>query len=320
MRNLYSSIILFLAILITPVVLHAQNPPWLEVGSEWTYQNGHIGGPEHFQFKYGITEETVFAGQACAKMEKLDFGMGGMWCRTLIDPYYFYESNDSLFFASELDSTFRLVADFGAMVGDSWLYILPAPFFDDEIIVVDTFLITVTNVDIINIDDHNLRKLSLDVEWLGNSDPSLEFFQELYFDVHMIEIIGGTGFFAPLGRYSTCDAETTVRFQCFDSENLNYINPFYPACDFILSTNESTELEAMHIFPNPANSWVRIDGHAAAQVHRVEVYNLSGQLVRSHTLQQSGNGIIDVSALPPGMYVVHAHQSDRVMTAKFVKE
>jgi len=326
MRNLYSSIILFLVILITPVVLHAQNPPWLEVGSEWTYQNGIWSGPEHYQFKYGITEETVFAGQACAKMEKLDFGSGngGMHCRTLNDPYYFYESNDSLFFASELDSSFRLVADFGASAGDSWLYVLPAPpGFGVEHIVVDTFLFTVSNVNLINVEGHELRELELDVEWLGNGDPWLEYFQELYidfFDFRMIEIIGGNGFFAPLGRYSICDSETNVRFQCYNSENLNYINPLYPSCSFITSIDSPEDSGMINIFPNPANNWVRIDGHAAAQVHRVEVYNLSGQLVHSHTLQQTGNGIIDVSALPAGMYVVHAHQSDRVMTAKFVKE
>lgn len=320
MRNLYAPIVILLAMCFSPFVLHAQDTPWLEVGSEWTYQNGHIGGPEHFQFKYGISEETVFAGQECVKMEKLDFGTGGMWCRTLIDPYYFYESNDSLYFASELDSTFRLVADFGALVGDSWLYVLPAPFFDDEIIVVDTFLITVTNVEIINIDGHNLRKLSLDLEWLGNSDPSLEFFQELYFDVHMIEVIGGTGFFAPLGRYSTCDAETTVRFQCFDSENLNYINPFYPACDFIVGIEENDLAETLNVFPNPASNWLQLESNSSEPILSVDIYSLSGQLISTYPARQTNNETIDVSGLSPGMYLIHAHSVSGWHTAKVVKE
>lgn len=315
MKNM---LLLYTALIIIsiPAILRAQNPSWLEVGSEWTYQYGHCCGPEHYQVKYGITEETTFAGKVCAKMEKIPFGASGINCVPFGPPYYFYVSNDSLFIASDALDEFRLAFDFGAEPGDSWQY---KAGVDDDVF---EYTITVNSVETINIGGIPLRQLNITYDFDIETDGEAWFLASIYPETMVVtEVIGAHHmFFVPLGYAGFCHDEANVQLQCFESPSFSYINPVYPACDFITSIEALEERREIHLFPNPAGSWVRIDGQAAGQVHRVEVYNLSGQLVHSHTLQQTGNGIIDVSALPSGMYVVHAHQSGRVMTAKFVKE
>src|SRR6056297_2805571 len=121
MSNLYAPIVILLSLCFSTVFLHAQDAAWLEVGSEWTFQHGSFGGPEHFQVVYGITEETTFAGRACVKMEKIsNLGLG---CMGLQPPFYFYVSNDSLYFANDELDEFRLAIDFGAVPGDSWEFL-----------------------------------------------------------------------------------------------------------------------------------------------------------------------------------------------------
>jgi len=150
MKTLYFAIFLFISL---PSIAPAQDLPWLEVGSEWTYQHGVVSGPEHFQVTYGITEQTTFAGQACAKMERIStLGLG---CMALEAPYYFYVSNDSLYYATDDFEDFRLAVYFGAEPGDSWEYI--TGYGENT----TSFTATVNSVTTMDVGDITLRRLSI---------------------------------------------------------------------------------------------------------------------------------------------------------------
>lgn len=305
-------ILLLTLLFATP--LYAQNTPWLEVGSEWSFQHGVVSGPEHYQVKYGITEETTFAGQECAKMERTstnDFG-----CISIAAPYYFYVSNDSLFYASELDSTFRLVADFGANIGDSWEYLVVSDY--NNSVVVDTFLVTVNGITTLAIEDQDLRQLDLNYEWLG-SNSSDEVWLGLY-GGDMTEVIGGLGFFTPFGKFGFCDYETNVTFQCFESPSFSYLNPEYPSCNFVLGINESDKNSRLSIFPNPAKNSVNIEvlPSLGSIKSTLTIYNSSGQLVYSRTENFAHSEQIELSALPGGLYFVYFQSEESRIIQKLV--
>lgn len=294
--------------------LHAQNTPWLEVGSEWTFQHGVFSGPEHYQVTYGITEQTTFAGRECAKMERTsanDFG-----CISLAAPYYFYVSNDSLFYASELDSTYRLISDFGAAIGDSWQYLVVSDY--NNSVVVDTFLVTVADANLLSIEGHNLRQLEFNYEWLGSSSSD-ELGLGLY-SGDMTEVIGGLGFFAPFGQFGFCDNETNVTFQCFESPSFSYLNPDYPSCNYVVGIDESDKNKRLSIFPNPAKGTVNIAvlPSLGSTKSTLTIYNSSGKLVYSRSGDFAYSEQIELSTLPSGLYFVGFQSEESRIVQKLV--
>src|SRR5690554_389427 len=95
--------------------LFAQESIWFETGTSWRYQYQTFGFLDDITVgaEYVITEQTTLNGQHCAKMEAVGDNSNPLNCNANPAPYYFYESNDSIFFASDYDNTFRLAFDFG---------------------------------------------------------------------------------------------------------------------------------------------------------------------------------------------------------------
>ena len=312
MKNIHFYFLLIL-FFIHSTSSYTQDLLWLEVGSEWTYQHGVFSGPEHYQVTYGITEQTTFAGKQCAKMERISSLALG--CMSLQPPFYFYVSNDSLFYANESDSTFRLIADFGASVGDSWKYQVITDI--DDPVVVDTFLVTVTGVNLLNIEGNELRELELDYEWLGSS-----FYEDLWLGLYsdnLTEVIGGFGFFAPFGQLGFCDYEIDVNFQCFESPSFSYLNPEYPSCDYILGF-ESVESTLPSVFPNPTSGIINVEIPVSwvASEGTVQLFNSHGQIVYNHTGSLNNLSRIDLSHYSKGIYLLSIESGNERGMAKLV--
>lgn len=308
-----------LSIIFMVNIVHAQNLPWLEVGSEWIYQHGVWSGPDHVQVTYGITEQTTFAGRECAKMERLS--TNGLGCISLQDPYYFYVSNDSLYYANESDSTFRLIADFGASVGDSWEYHVITDL--DNPVVVDTFLVTVNGVSILSVEGEGLRQLELGFEWLGSS-----FYEDQWivpysgFPAIITEVIGGNGFFAPFGQLGFCDYETNVTFQCFESPSFSYLNPEYPSCNYVVSVDENNRDTSLNIFPNPASEAIEIEVPEIwrHQTGTVQLNSSTGKVVYDESSVLTNLLHIPLGHLPRGMYFLSIQSGAERNVAKIVVE
>lgn len=65
------------------------------------------------------------------------------------------------------------------------------------------------------------------------------------------------------------------------------------------------------LYPNPANSYVTIEG-TASEVAEITVYNLLGQTLNSRVSFQQNSATsytIDISNLPDGVYLIHSKQS-----------
>ncbi len=91
---------------------------------------------------------------------------------------------------------------------------------------------------------------------------------------------------------------------------------FNPDCVPMAAKDDVTDkINGVTLLPNPTTGMVTL--MTVAPVHTLAIYNLLGQVV----LQKSGSGKqqqqVDVSALPPGVYVVRVND---VWTARLVKE
>jgi hypothetical protein len=79
------------------------------------------------------------------------------------------------------------------------------------------------------------------------------------------------------------------------------------------------ERDNLVIFPNPTSRTLQIQTTDGTLLHlaSISIYSISGQLLRQESMR---NNSIDVSALPPGMYIIEIRTSDIVSRTKFIKK
>ena len=76
-------------------------------------------------------------------------------------------------------------------------------------------------------------------------------------------------------------------------------------------------VQGFKVYPNPCNNQLKIEGFSISS-NKVEVYNVSGKLV----LSVSGNseGVIDVSDLNAGVYILKTDFDGKIITQRFIKQ
>ncbi len=293
-------------------MLHAQNLPWLEVGSEWTYQHGYYSGPEQFQLKFGITEETLYLGKPCVKMDHLSgWGYG---CMGMQPPFYFYVSNDSLYFSTNDLDEFRLAAYFGAQPGDSWVFTINGNNFNDS------FLVQVNDVTTVVLGGYSLRQLNVTYTYMGDPEEMYNYITPESMEI--TEVIGAHHmFFVPMGHGMLCHI-TNVRLQCFESLSFSYLSPEFPSCDHIVGIEENDPFSSPKVFPNPARGGVQIEIPDIWQHHigNLQLLSSTGKVVYDQTAVLSSLMRIPLDGLTQGMYFVIINVGQERGSAKLIVE
>src|SRR5690554_711045 len=194
---------LFTLCLCAPLWVFSQETTWFESGSSFIYNYQTVASPDQYQAEFAMSE-AVFADRDCVKME----AVGGypFLCTPFDTPMYFYESNDSVFFAMEVDDNFRLAYNFNAEVGSGWEYALPVSQS-----VIDYFNVEVIAVNTVIVDGHEVKEMVLKYQSIA-AERHVEIFPE---EIRVREYLGAMNtFFIPLGHILACVAETSIALQC----------------------------------------------------------------------------------------------------------
>lgn len=86
---------------------------------------------------------------------------------------------------------------------------------------------------------------------------------------------------------------------------------FRPVEEFTLGVSDIDE-QTLQFYPNPTSGSIRIEN----DYHHLEIYNLSGQLLRSEKARDQH----DISSLTPGLYLLSIQTPQGVLTHKIIKE
>jgi hypothetical protein len=277
--------------------LTAQDATWFETGTSWKYHYEEnpviIVDPTVISIaEYTITEQTTFNGQACARMGAMGDDDNPLFCNAISAPYYFYESNDSIFFANDYDNTFRLAYDFGAEEGDSWEFSFPVEMDDT----VSVYNAVVTEVSTINVDGQELKQMTLQYDAISGQQ-----FAVVAPEVTVTEKLGAHQFFlVHFGPWSICESPFNVELQCYSDNQINYINPNYLSCT--VGLNDATLDKDFEIYPNPAFGNFTIEnGHNHNGIMRI--YSVTGEKVYSGFIQGSKQRISTID-FSPGLYML----------------
>lgn len=301
----------------------AQDNGWFETGTTWTYFytfNPPLpSDPNTANVAFSITEQTVINGIACSKMDVAE-GVSNPFTHFAVPPpYYFYTSNDSVFYASDYDPTFRFAYDFGAAPGDSWVFEAPIELYD----AVGSYAVAVDAIGTTVIDGEELR--TLDLSFTDLEDEPWLSLEGIPNGMTVTERLGAPHFFfVPFGipgpgGGAAVSGPWDITLQCYSSGSINYVNPDFGSC--VLSANDAEPAAGLHLFPNPAAHEVRITlpGNPTG-MDRLEMYDMKGRLIHHSQLTPSADGghVVDVSALQPGLYVVRLHRRGEAYSHKML--
>ena len=285
------NVLLLLSLISTS--LFAQDSGWFETGATWTYQykvNGIMQTETHIA-EFTITEQTILNGQACAKMEAVGDDPNPLICNAAWPPYYLYESNDSIFYATYHDNTFRLAYNFGAQPGDTWEFVEPVEVYQDE----TAYTVTVNDISTIIVSGQELKQLTLNYQQVqGDSNSGGGGIKTV------IEKIGATSFFIPFGFWNICEYHFMDSIRCYNDSEISYIAPSFSSC--FLGVNDVQPEVKIGIYPNPAQDNFTIEA-TDNRIMEISIYTISGKCIYS---KQVNNQKLEVntSTFNSGLYLI----------------
>lgn len=77
---------------------------------------------------------------------------------------------------------------------------------------------------------------------------------------------------------------------------------------------------SVNLFPNPATDYITIAFAAETGSFEYVIYNIVGEKIIAGKINKSGNNVINISALKPGLYFVNASDGNNTFSKKFVKK
>ncbi|MGB6035487.1 MAG: T9SS type A sorting domain-containing protein [Cryomorphaceae bacterium] len=275
----------------------AQDAQWFELGTTWTFNHlmAFDSNQDEYLAEFEVTEITEFNGVTCSKVESTQ---GGLWCISVEPPYYFYESNDSIFYAVENMDHFELAFVFDG--SDSWVFPFMYQEFSQE------FLVSLSSSEIISVDGFSLKRQELNYSAIG------EVYVDMLSELEVIEYVGALEtFIIPFGTGGACDGACNIQLRCFSSPTFDYQNPEFSSCT--LSSDE-VQKERQVFFPNPAAeniSW-------AEPIDQISLFDATGKLLLQK--QINGEQSLSIEHLPSGFYTVIFQDGDTNFSQKLIIE
>jgi hypothetical protein len=141
---------------------------WIDSGAVWHY---HFSSPWTVGYnKLVYTKDTLINGQLCQKITRegytfmydSDPNIFYQFPSTPAEPEYTFVSNDTVFYLA--DDGFRILCDFGAQVGETWV----AMTYTNNAGNFDSLVITVVEIGTLDINNVTFRYVDLQSNSCGN--------------------------------------------------------------------------------------------------------------------------------------------------------
>lgn len=85
--------------------------------------------------------------------------------------------------------------------------------------------------------------------------------------------------------------------------------------------NETDRIYNVKVYPNPADNFITVTLPAGSDVHKYEVLNVSGQILKSGRLKSRESEFnINTSDLNEGFYILHCTSEEGLFISKFIKQ
>jgi PKD repeat protein len=86
------------------------------------------------------------------------------------------------------------------------------------------------------------------------------------------------------------------------------------------SINQLTGEDGISVFPNPTTGMAQVNWNRFFTVINIDVMNALGQRIKTYHFENTDNGTVDLTTLPPGMYFVQINIGNKIITKKIIIE
>jgi hypothetical protein len=289
-------LLIAISILWIAFAVNSYSQTWCPPGATWYYSDYGIGTIGYSKLTYST--DTVIKKISCQKITHY-YKFRDIYSNTLTEgywkPYFTYSENGATYLYNDKEIygkiKFQLLFDMNAVIGDNWLVPLVDTLFADSL-----YSIKVVNTGTKNVNGFNLK-------WLYVTMGSYPTYENKRRDT----ITERVGF-----RYDNISFDPMFEgpfgnLRCYSDNDFGlYSTKKNSSCDFITAISElQLNEDELKIYPSPANDKLTINLHFNyKQKATVDLYDLTGKLIRSNTLKESEDELeISTANLSEGIYI-----------------
>ena len=269
------------------------------IGAEWYYNELFATSGDVDYIKLTSEKDTLINGEICRKVTKRH----RLACKDRPDVEYLFSKNDTVFFLDTIFNEFQILYVFNAQVGDSWIIKVKS-----EEQVVDTLIITVDSVSIVQINEFDLKALHVTYANYDENYP-------IEYTSTIIEKIGDVLYMFNWYRADLfCDMNFTNGLRCYQDSVIGlYSTGIVDSCDYTLlgtGIDENERANLIKIYPNPAKHFVVIEVDYNS-ILEAELRDINGRKVITKQFVSSLK--IDLFDLKRGVYLLIIRDKEEIV-------
>ncbi len=295
--------------------------PWCPPGATWLYKS--FSATERLYFKFSYEKDTSFNNLNVKKInvEAIQIiGLGNVTTRTIkaIDQEYLYQKFDSVYWFDKVNNNFKVLYSF-------------TPKLNDEFIINNSRVVCSSDPNFVKIDTIKVNKISKDtfnnlifnsfetdrtkrlvfgkiLQNIGSLESPFPQINRKYCNFSKSEY---GDFYERLICYSDSFRGTLI-FSSQGKEECHFVKTF------VNNAVKKSDPSKTRLFPNPANSFIKIENTGNNNYHSLLICNYLGQQVIE---QKYYKETIDVSTLKRGFYFMKLFYASGITeTIKFLKD
>ncbi|MBS1937999.1 MAG: T9SS type A sorting domain-containing protein [Bacteroidetes bacterium] len=280
--------------------------PFVAAGATWSYNGWHLENHglwievPHVD-PITCTGDTMLEGRHCAVIGT------GSWNFCNYSTWFINYRNDTVFYFSQVDSSFHVLYVMNTPIGGSWTSRNPFGSFFEEALDITW---TVTGTSTLSIDGVVLRQLQVvGNNHLAGMEPGT-----------ITDRMGYSGFLTPWdwGMVGGCDGANDWGLRCYSDPEVSWMDPAYNSCT-LLGVDGTAHNATFRAWPNPATSNLFLDGLPPG-TNTFRIMDTMGRMEASGEVREGpGPRSIDVRRLPPGVYVLQV-DGPLSLSLRWVKE
>jgi len=304
-------------LIVTPFFCFSQKS-FAPLGAEWNYEGkSEFHSPEigcsGNHLNYVVEEEPLIDGKDCSLIRAYRSTNLDTVFRYTGDSLVVWEDGDQIYF--QQDSSFLLLFDFGAEVGDTIIRYDPfkrgvfsGTFYLDS----DTVALEMVQF-VSNVTETVVNNQTLKIQTVTSYDYNPE--------DNILEGVGSlsqtfSGFYL-FNLANGCDGELI----CYSNDMLNYetpntfaeVHPNYDYNPILDSVDDQLEDNSITIFPNPFNTIIEVE--ADSDILLLRIIGIDGR----HIMSESNRSFINTESITAGSYLIQIITTEGTLTKKIMK-
>ena len=307
----------FLLILFTFTLIAAKAQVWIDSGAVWHY---HSSSPWTISYtKLEYVKDTLINSQLCQKITSesrsfiADSPPNTYYAFPVSTgmPQFTYASGDTVFYLA--DDGFRILCDFGAQVGDSWVGMT----YTNDMGNTDSLVVSVKEIGTISINNNYYRYVDLAADTCFNYGYGGRFVERFGF-YQTREYSGLSNFPYTHGCNGIVETFGSGLY-CFNDASFQLNGFTGEACEFpdieILGKDEIIVAD-FNVFPNHTKDKLYFN-NLSKDENNLTICDISGKIVLN-VQNISAGAPVDVSYLTSGIYLLQLNQGGKIETKKIV--